>query len=169
MFDDKRIFSRGDPDFPTTRAVQDALVRQGRVEGEGPLARALAPAAAAIGAKMARPFTEADKSLIRKINGYVPPQQLLGILNDRMRADLGAGVTPYTLDQLHAEIAASRDAGAGSRRGWAGLRKLLAEAEEAGTLERIAEQTIDDFAIVFQLTPKQVVQLKDVLLEQTGG
>ena len=38
MMDDARLFRRTDPDFPTTRAVQQRLVAAGRVEGEGPLA-----------------------------------------------------------------------------------------------------------------------------------
>ena len=52
-----------------------------------------------------RGFTEADKSLIRKIHGYVPAQQLLGILNDRLLTDLGPEAKPYTAEQLHAEMA----------------------------------------------------------------
>lgn len=35
MLDDARLFRRNDPDFPTTRAVQQRLVAAGRVEGEG--------------------------------------------------------------------------------------------------------------------------------------
>ncbi len=38
MMDDARLFRRSDPDFPTTRAVQQRLVDDGRVAGEGPLA-----------------------------------------------------------------------------------------------------------------------------------
>ena len=38
MMDDARLFRRTDPDFPTTRAMQQRLVAAGRVEGEGPLA-----------------------------------------------------------------------------------------------------------------------------------
>ena len=38
MMDDARLFRRTDPDFPTTRAVQQRLVDAGRVDGEGPLA-----------------------------------------------------------------------------------------------------------------------------------
>ena len=54
----------------------------------------------------ARTFTEADQSLIRKIHGYMPRMQLLGILNDRLRADIGSDAAAYTIEQLHAEIAA---------------------------------------------------------------
>lgn len=38
MLDDTRIFRRTDPDFPTTKPVQDRLAAAGRIEGEGPLA-----------------------------------------------------------------------------------------------------------------------------------
>ncbi len=37
MLDDTRLFRRSDPDFPTTRTVQQRLITAGRVEGEGPL------------------------------------------------------------------------------------------------------------------------------------
>jgi len=36
MMSDTRLFRRTDPDFPTTKAVQQRLVNAGRVEGEGP-------------------------------------------------------------------------------------------------------------------------------------
>ena len=44
------------------------------------------------------------------------------------------------------------------------LRKLLAQARAAGTLDLITDQIIGDFAVVFLLTPNQVIRLKDVLL-----
>lgn len=112
-----------------------------------------------------RAFTEAEKSLIRKINGYLPPLQLLGILNDRLRSDLGPDAQPYTVEQLHAEIAMMPEAKPASDHGWAGLRKLLAHAKRAGTLDRINDQIIGDFAIVFSLSPKHLMRLKDVLLQ----
>ena len=34
----------------------------------------------------ARAFTDAERSLIKKIHGYMPHMQLLGILNDRLRS-----------------------------------------------------------------------------------
>ena len=40
MLDNTRLFRRGDPDFPTTPAMQARLVAAGRVEGKGPLAQA---------------------------------------------------------------------------------------------------------------------------------
>jgi len=36
MMTDTRLFRRTDPDFPTTKAVQQRLVHAGRVQGEGP-------------------------------------------------------------------------------------------------------------------------------------
>ena len=113
----------------------------------------------------ARTFTEADKSLIRKVHGFLPPMQLLGILNDRLRSDLGPDAQPYTVEQLHAEVAAMPGSKPGGDHGWAGLRKLLAQAKRAGTLEAIDAQLINDFAIVFSLSPKHLMRLKDILLQ----
>ena len=78
----------------------------------------------------ARAFTEADRSLIRKIQGYMPRMQLLGILNDRLRADIGSDAPPYTIEQLHAEITAL----------W---RKIITytRVDEAGTSLRAAGWT----------------------------
>ena len=120
-------------------------------------------------ARPARAFTEADKSLIRKVHGFLPQGQLLGILNDRLRSDLGPDAQPYTMEQLHAEIAAPPGAKPGGDHGWAGLRKLLAQAKRAGTLDRITDQVINDFAVVFSLSPKQLMRLKDILLENAEG
>ena len=207
MFDRPRVFRRSDPDFPTTRRLQDGLVAAGRVEGEGPLAprqaalpqcrfcghgingdpnaelatltcgpcrerqnRLTPQKAQASPPRAARTFTSGDRSLISKIHGYMPPMQLLGILNDRLRSDLGANVQPYGMGQLDAEIAAlraSKTGGDGSRNetGWAGMRKLLAQARHEGTLDRINEQVVGDFAVVFSLSPKQLIQLKEILLQ----
>ena len=112
----------------------------------------------------ARAFTQAEASLIRKVHGYLPPLQLLGILNDRLRNDLGPDAQPYTVEQLHAEIAAMPGARPGGDHGWAGLRKLLAKAKRAGTLDQIDEHVINDFAVVFSLSPKHLMRLKDILL-----
>lgn len=112
-----------------------------------------------------RAFTAADRAFIRKVSGFMPTQQLLEVLNERLQADVGNEVAPYTLEQLHAELATVRSSapepGAAD---WAALRKLLAQARAAGTLERISVQTIDDFAVVYSLTPAQVLRLKDVIL-----
>ena len=47
--------------------------------------------------------------------------------------------------------------------------RLLAQARQSGVLQGINEQVIDDFAVVFQLNPKQVVQLKEILLSVDGA
>lgn len=114
----------------------------------------------------ARSFTEAEKSLIRKTHGYIPAQQLLGILNERLKNDLGPNAKPYTAEQLHAEITKLAGPIASNGNGWAALRKLLAHARTTGTLELITDQIIADFAVVFLLTPNQVIRLKDVLLSR---
>jgi hypothetical protein len=93
--------------------------------------------------------------------------QLLGILNDRLRSDLGPESQPYTADQLYAEIAAMPGSTLSGDHGWAGLRKLLAQARRAGTLDQINEQIINDFAVVFSLSPKHLMRLKDILLHPT--
>lgn len=113
----------------------------------------------------ARSFTDAEKALIRKVHGFMPPSQLLGILNERLACDLGPDAMPYTIDQLHAEIGdAVVSAGAGSM-DWPSLRKLLAQARRSGVLGRITAQLIDDFAVVYSLNAKQVMSLKDILLK----
>ena len=110
-------------------------------------------------------FTDADKSLIRKIHGYVPAQQLLGILNDRLLSDLGPNAPPYTAEELHTEIAAIPGTARSVDNSWAALRKLLFRAERDGTLRRINEQVVNDFAVVFSLAPKHLMRLKDILLQ----
>lgn len=118
--------------------------------------------------RSAREFTLAEKSLIQKIHGYMPPQQLLGILNERLACDLGPDATPYTMEQLYAEIGGATAAAPAGGRDWANLRKLLANARRAGTLQAITEQTINDFALVFSLNQKQLLVLKDIVLEAKG-
>lgn len=110
-------------------------------------------------------FTAADKSLIRKVHGYMSSLQLLGIINERLVCDHGSGVTPYTIEQLHAEIASVSSAVPAGTGDWASLRKVLAKARRAGVLDAINEQVINDFAVVFSLNQKQVLSLKDILLQ----
>lgn len=112
----------------------------------------------------ARPFTVADKGLIQKMHGFMPAQQLLDILNERLVCDLGQDAALYTMDQLHAEIGANAAVPAGGH-DWPSLRKLLSKAERDGVLDAINEQTIDDFAVVFSLNSKQVMVLKDIVLQ----
>lgn len=112
-----------------------------------------------------REFTPADKALIRKVHGYMSASQLLGILNERQACDLGANVPPYTIDQLRTEIASLVGAVPAGDNDWASLRKLLARAKRDKILDGITEQVINDFAVVFSLNQKQLLHLKDIILE----
>ncbi len=112
-------------------------------------------------------FTPAEKALIRRVHGYMAPLQLLGILNERLAADQGNRVAPYTIEQLRREIASVASAVPASTNDWGTLRKLVAKARRDGTLGLIDEQVIDDFAVVFSLNHKQVLILKDILLDRT--
>lgn len=115
-------------------------------------------------AATARSFTAAEKGLIRKVHGFMPAKQLLDILNERLVSDLGPDAVPYTMGQLYGEIGDASGAPAGGH-DWPSLRKLLAKAERDGVLNAIDEQTIDDFAVVFSLNSKQVMVLKDIILQ----
>lgn len=113
-----------------------------------------------------QPLREADLALIRRIGGYMPPPRILSILNERLLSDLGPDEDTFTLEQVKAAIAAAhgQDDLASQGRDWPSLRKLLAGARRAGTLDRVDETVIADFAVAFQLTAKQVVELKDIVL-----
>lgn len=113
-------------------------------------------------------FSAADKSLIRRVHGYMSASQLLGILNEKLVADRGDSVVRYTLEQLRAEITAVSGAVPGDAGDWGSLRKTLATARRDGVLALITEEVIDDFAIVFSLNQKQVMSLKDILLHKEG-
>lgn len=112
-----------------------------------------------------RPFTPAEKSLINKVHGFMPAQQLLDILNERLACDLGAEEPPHTMEQLYAEIGEAADSMPDGGHDWSSLRKLIAKARRAGVLNSITRQVIDDFAVVFSLTPGQVLRLQDVLMK----
>lgn len=116
--------------------------------------------------KSAREFTDAEKSLIRKVHGYMQPAQLLAILNERLACDLGPDALPYTMEQLHAEIGVAADMPKGGSQDWASLRKLLAAAKRNGVLDKINEQVVHDFAVVFQLNAKQLMSIKDIVLRE---
>lgn len=120
------------------------------------------------GGPPAREFTPAECSLIHTVHAYMPAQTLLDLLNERLVCDLGPDAQRYTHEQLQAQIdkIATPTALAGGTHDWASLRKLLAQARRSGVLEQVTEQVIDDFAVVFSLNPKQVLTLKDVLLQQ---
>jgi len=114
--------------------------------------------------KSARPFTAAERSLIKRVHGYMLPQQLLDILNERLVCDLGPDAERYNMEQLYAEIGDIPVAVTAGGHDWPGLRKLLARASQAGVLDGITEQVINDFAVVFSLNDKQVLVLKDIIL-----
>jgi hypothetical protein len=100
------------------------------------------------------------------MHALLPMQQLLDILNERLAADLGPDAAPYTLDQLGATVAQWNVPGAIHAQDWAATRKFLANARRCGILDRIDEAVIDAFSVVWQLHPKQVMHLKDVILER---
>lgn len=106
------------------------------------------------------PFTAAERALIKATHSYMPTAQLLGILNDRLAGD-GRGAAPHTLEQLHAELRGLLQPGA--VQDWAGLRQLLGQARRAGVLAAVTGQIVDDFAVVFQLSPAQHTALRDVI------
>lgn len=118
--------------------------------------------------RSARAFTAAERSLIRKVHGFMPPRQLLDILNERLLSDLGPDAAPYTMEQLFQEIGEAAIAPAGGH-DWASLRKLLTKARSDGVLDRITERVIDDFAVVYRLNTKQTLTLKDVILNAKGS
>jgi hypothetical protein len=109
-----------------------------------------APAPAPVGAP--RAFTVADKSLIKNCHAFMPPAQLLAILNERLHADLGPDAPDYTLEQLHAETTTQQHAATATD--WSSLRQVLAIARRCGVLEQITPQVIDDFAVVFHLSSR---------------
>jgi hypothetical protein len=113
----------------------------------------------------ARVFTAAEKALIRKVHGYLPSQQLLDILNERLACDLGPDAAPYTMEQLYAEIGDAAGAVPAGGHDWTSLRKLLSRAKQSGVLGAITDQIINDFAVVFSLNQKQVLVLKDIVLQ----
>ena len=126
-----------------------------------------AQAGAAGPRKSAREFTEAERSLIKKVHGYMQPSQLLTILNERLACDLGPDAMPYTMEQLHSEVGETTGCAKEGARDWASLRKLMARARRSGVLGKIDEQVVHDFAVVFQLNAKQVMSIKDIVLR--GG
>lgn len=128
-----------------------------------------------------RGFTAAEISLISKVHSKMPAQQLLDLLNERLACDLGPDAVQYTLEQLQRHIDVfvinggasrkedgSREQGNGrlgaTSRDWASLRKLLGEARRSGVLANVSEQVVIDFAVVYSLSPKQLIALRDIVL-----
>jgi len=129
------------------------------------------PATPAALAAPARPraFNAADLALIRRVGAIMAPPQLLSVLNERLVADVGSHVTRYSLAQLQDAIAQAHGQASAQRftRDWPSLRRLLTRARREGVLAQIDEQVINDFAVVFQLTTKQTLELKDIVLPAT--
>ena len=109
--------------------------------------------------------SDAERALVERLHDVVPAQQLLDLLNSRRRAD-GLGQAEITADGLAEEVA--RRCAPSHGTGWVSLRRVLAEARASGVLDRITAQVVDDFAVVFQLSRGQVLQLKDVLFNVEG-
>ena len=139
--------------------LPQAFVRKHRLDDGGPTTHPVG-----VPAQRQRDFTAADKALVHRVYGYMPPLQLLGILNARLAGDVGAGAALYTMDQLKAEIAKVAIPNTGGGSDWGALRKLLAKARREGVLDLINNQVIDDFAVVYSLNQKQVMSLKDIFI-----
>jgi hypothetical protein len=136
--------------------LDEATPRRGRGSQRAPLA--------AVAQDPQSTFSSADKALIRRVHGYMSHSQLLGVLNERLRCDRGPAVTLFTVEQLKAEIDCVTGA-VPHQDDWGSLRRILAKARRDGVLEQITETIIHDFAIVYALTHRQLITLKDVLLQ----
>lgn len=136
-------------------------VKRAIAKGASSQASSAAPAPATPPPAQKRPFSVAEKSLIKNMHHILPPADLLRILNDRLVADVGAGVPLWTLEQLHAETSTLQQAERAAD--WTGLREILRVARSCGVLEQITPQVIDDFAVCFQLSSAQVINVRDVI------
>jgi hypothetical protein len=150
---------------PPPGAVRRHALDDAQRRAPGIPVKPIAGATSGTSAKGAHNFTPADKAMIRRVHGYMNTLQLLGILNERLTCDVGHTDNPFTIEQLHAEIASVSSAVPSNQNDWASLRKLLAKARRAGVLDLITEQTINDFAVVYSLNQKQVLTLKDTVLQ----
>lgn len=131
-----------------------------------PEARRLAPLTRdPDGVIVARTFQAADLSLIKRAGAYMQPNQLLAVLNERLTLDVGSHAMPHTMSQLqqalHEQIGNAAPAACSD---WVGLRKVLAAARKDGLLRRVTPQLIEDFSVVYALSPAQALRLKEVLL-----
>lgn len=141
------------------------------MQAGAPSGQLRSPAANAPVSEAPEPFNDADLSMIKKVGRFMQPDTLLDILNERLIADQGRRAPRHTMDQLKQALqqAHGEALAGGAARDWLSMRRLLAQARQSGVLNDINEQVIDDFAVVFQLNPKQVVQLKEILLSQDGA
>jgi hypothetical protein len=119
----------------------------------------------------ARDFTDAERSLIKRMGAVLPREQLLELLNERLTLDLGPDAPRYTIEMLERQVGAGAGAAASQAQTWSTLRKLIAQARQSGALRRVNEQLIHDFAVVYSISPKQLITLREILLgddEQTN-
>lgn len=131
-----------------------------------PEARRLGTAPADTGiAAPARDFTPAERALVARMHQLMPADQLLALLNERLRCDLGPDARPYTHEQLEQVLGTAGPACAGPQ-DWAGLRRVLSRARRDGVLAQVTAQAINDFAVIFQLNAKQALTLREVLANQ---
>jgi hypothetical protein len=126
------------------------------------IARATPSAAPAAPPAVRRAFGPAAKSLIKAMHAYLPATELLRILNDRLVADVGPSAVRFTLEDLQEELRRVAEPTAAAN-DWTGLRQVLAQARRDGVLAVITMQTVEDFAVCFQLSPAQLLHLKDVI------
>lgn len=91
-----------------------------------------------------REFSPAEKSLISKAYTFMTRKALLDVLNERLVADQGKDADLYTITQRDAEITKVQERAPQPTSGWAGMRRLLAEARRTGLLPRITDQVVSD-------------------------
>ncbi len=120
-------------------------------------------APAAVSTKAPRPFTPADRALMKTLHSHLPIAELLRILNDRLVADVGPAAPRYTLEQLHAELHNITQHASASADDWTSLRRLIGQARRDGVLERLTPQLLEDFCVVFQLTAAQRTHVLDTI------
>lgn len=124
--------------------------------------RAIRPARPAAPQLVPKPrsFSPAEKSLIKSVHGYMPALDLLRILNERLGADR-PDAAPWTIEQLQTELQDQMTPV--PEADWTQLRQLLAQARRLGLLEHITPQVLEDFSVVFSLTPAAAMHLRDVI------
>lgn len=118
-------------------------------------------------APLAEAFTPAECRLVQTLHRQVPIADLLRLLNLRRVADLGPTAPRHSVATLEAEI--RRHAAATPTSDWSGLRRVIGDARRSGVLARVTPQVLEDFAIVFSLTPAQILHLKDVITHAQEG
>jgi hypothetical protein len=141
-------------DRPEAQRLTGAAAMAKPVAAETPAPRPI-PAPA-----VPRAFSQAERALIRNLHAHMPAEQLLDILNTRLIADVGARAVPFTAAQLREEAQKHEITPDGD---WGALRKLLAQARRSGLLQTITLQLVDDFSVVFRLSPAQHLRLRDVI------